>query len=187
MTQKEQITNIEQRVQALEQKLAKLVRTERSQQSSSDAKPLPNRRQERLAKLDMEKDLVTTTGETFFNPIWNGTNPKYIEGKGGIVGDGKQYAGEGNPELVAPLLELKKRLKNNPEFGTGNNRIEVAQTWKETDDNKFGWEVDQCWIDAEGFEILDEYVIVTEVDKFNNPIKGYFVDFSNQKGVESDS
>lgn len=52
MTQKEQITILEQRVQALEQKLAKLVRTERSQQSSSDAKPLPNRRQERLAKLE---------------------------------------------------------------------------------------------------------------------------------------
>jgi len=46
---------------------------------------------------------------------------------------------------------LKKRLKNNPEFGTGNNRIEVAQTWKETDDNKFGWEVDQCWKSGQQF------------------------------------
>lgn len=57
---KEQITNLEQRVQALEQKLAKLVRTERSQQSSSDAKPLPKLE-------DLEKDL-TIKGDTFFNP-----------------------------------------------------------------------------------------------------------------------
>ena len=54
MTQKEQISSLEQRVQVLEQKISKLVRTERNEQSSSDAKPLPNRRQERLAKLEQE-------------------------------------------------------------------------------------------------------------------------------------
>lgn len=52
MSQKEKIESLEQRVQALEQKLNKVVRNERLQQSSSDAKPLPNRRQERLAKLE---------------------------------------------------------------------------------------------------------------------------------------
>lgn len=51
MTQKEQIASLEQRVQALEQKLNKVVRNERNEQSGSEVKPLPNRRQERLAKL----------------------------------------------------------------------------------------------------------------------------------------
>ena len=54
MTQKEQIANLEQRVQLLEQKINKLVRAERNEQSSSEVKPLPNRRQYRLAKLEEE-------------------------------------------------------------------------------------------------------------------------------------
>lgn len=54
-------------------------------------------------------------------------------------------------------------------------KISVTQTWKETYDNKFGLEVDQCWIDSEGFEIFDHEVIVTEIDKFGNPIEGYFI------------
>lgn len=53
-------------------------------------------------------------------------------------------------------------------------RIEVTQTWVETDENKTGWEIDQCWICEDGFEIKDEYVFITDYDKFGNPIKGYF-------------
>ena len=54
MTQKEHIANLEQRVQLLEQKMSKLVRAERNEQSGSEVKPLPNRRQDRLAKLEQE-------------------------------------------------------------------------------------------------------------------------------------
>ena len=55
-------------------------------------------------------------------------------------------------------------------------KIEVTQTWAESEDSKTGWELEQCWIDDQGFEIFDKYVAVTDTDKFGHPIKGYFAD-----------
>lgn len=89
MTQKEQIASLEQRVQALESQLRKVVRTERNEQSSGTVKPLPNRRQDRLAKLDSNA---------------------YTEGKGGVIGSGPEYKGDAVKFDIKAAwpIELKK-------------------------------------------------------------------------------
>lgn len=93
MTQKEKIAQLEQRVQVLEQKVSKLIRTERSEPSNGTVKPLQNRRQERLEK--------------------SCTAPNYTLGVGGLIGFEPQYAGFNDPKLVSDLLELNNSLSKN--------------------------------------------------------------------------
>ena len=58
-----------------------------------------------------------------------------------------------------------------------NAKAKVVQEWFETDENKFGWD-SWGWEYTSGQPVEDENlekIIITDYDKFYNPIEGYFL------------
>lgn len=53
-------------------------------------------------------------------------------------------------------------------------RVEVRQIWKESSEDKTGWDLVQRWITISGDDPGNVEIIETDWDKHGHPIKGYF-------------